>query len=121
VRSRYDLTQLYMGSEGTLGVIVSLVVRVRPIPRVRSGALLRFNSVRDGAAAVIAIVASNLKSLARCELLNADGIAATNRVYDVTLPQVPTLILEFQASVTDRNAKRAPYTHSLHSLYRPPP
>jgi D-lactate dehydrogenase (cytochrome) len=110
-----------MGSEGTLGVIVSLVVRVRPIPRVRSGALLRFNSVRDGAAAVIAIVAANLKSLARCELLNADGIAATNHVYDAMLPQVPTLILEFQASVTDRSAKRAPYTHFLHSLYRPPP
>ena len=102
MRSRYDLTQLYMGSEGTLGVIVSLVVRVRPIPRVRSGALLRFNSVRDGAAAVIAIVAANLNSLARCELLNADGIAATNHVYGATLPQVPTLILEFQASSSPR-------------------
>jgi len=94
------------------------VVRVRPIPRVRSGALLRFNSVRDGAAAVIAIVAANLNSLARCELLNADGIAATNHVYGATLPQVPTLILEFQADEathTRREFESARAAASLHN------
>jgi len=93
----YDLTQLYMGSEGTLGVICEVVVRVNPIPRVRSGAVIRFESVREAALSVIAIMSANITTLARCELLNKDAVFATNKVFDTVLPVVPTLILEFQA------------------------
>eukprot|EP00240_Pyramimonas_obovata_P001151 CAMPEP_0118941866 /NCGR_PEP_ID=MMETSP1169-20130426/34855_1 /TAXON_ID=36882 /ORGANISM="Pyramimonas obovata, Strain CCMP722" /LENGTH=478 /DNA_ID=CAMNT_0006886743 /DNA_START=696 /DNA_END=2132 /DNA_ORIENTATION=+ len=93
----YDLTQLYIGSEGTLGVVCEVVVKLRPIPTVRSGALVRFASVEQAANAVIGIIRCNLTSLARCELLNADGVRATNEVFKTTLEVVPTLMLEFQA------------------------
>mmetsp|Transcript_16399 Transcript_16399/g.27567 ORF Transcript_16399/g.27567 Transcript_16399/m.27567 type:complete len:475 (-) Transcript_16399:547-1971(-) len=92
----YDLTQLYIGSEGTLGVICEVVVKVKPIPRQRSGAIMRFNSVKQAANAVIGILRANLSSLARCELLNADGIKATNEMFQTSLKVVPTLMLEFQ-------------------------
>ena len=52
----YELNQLYIGSEGTLGVIVELVVKIYPIMPVRVGALVKFKEVADAARSVIAIV-----------------------------------------------------------------
>ena len=51
----------------------------------RSGALIRFASVGAAAKAVIGIIRCNLTSLARCELLNADGINATNTIFKTSL------------------------------------
>jgi D-lactate dehydrogenase (cytochrome) len=53
--------------------------------RQRSGAIMRFNSVKQAANAVIGILRANLSSLARCELLNADGIKATNEMFQTSL------------------------------------
>ena len=53
--------------------------------QVRTGALVRFGSVGDAARAVIKIVQAGPKALCRCELLNADGIDATNKMYKTDL------------------------------------
>jgi|EP01047_Picozoa_sp_COSAG01_P085149 D-lactate dehydrogenase (cytochrome) len=76
----YDINQLYIGSEGTLGAIVELVVKIYPIMPVRVGCLVKFDQVADAARGVIGIVQRGPKSLCRCELLNADGIKATNHM-----------------------------------------
>jgi len=93
----YDLTQLYIGSEGTLGIIVELVLRLRPIPAVRCGAMAVFPDVSSAARAVSQAVRSNLGCICRCELLNADGIRATNKKFDTALQEMPTVFLEFRA------------------------
>jgi D-lactate dehydrogenase (cytochrome) len=92
----YDLTNLVIGSEGTLGIIVELTLRLYVIPKTRTGALVSFTDIFDASNAVIAIVRSGAKNICRCELLNADGILATNEKYGTTLTPAPTLFLEFR-------------------------
>lgn len=93
----YELNQLYMGSEGTLGIITELVVRLIPAPRLRAGAVVAFPSVRDATGAVVRLLRAGAaaSSLRRCELLNGEGVAVTNIVYGTHLPKLPTLFLEF--------------------------
>ena len=97
----YELNQLYMGSEGTLGVICELVVKVYPIMPVRTGALIRFATVGDAARAVIKIVQSGPKAVCRCELLNADGIEATNKMFKTDLVKEPTIFMEFRGQTAN--------------------
>ena len=94
----YDLTQLYIGSEGTLGIIVELVLKLRPVPKVRCGALVSFPGIHAAADAVIALVRANLGTLCRCELLNRDGVRASNKKYAVGLPEQSTVFLEFRGT-----------------------
>lgn len=97
----YDLNQLYMGSEGTLGVIVELVVKIHPIMPVRVGELVVFPSVSKAAEAVIKIVQTGPKSICRCELLNADGVEATNVMYSTDLQVMPTIFMEFRSTTIE--------------------
>jgi len=102
----YELNQLYIGAEGTLGVIVELTVRVVKLHKHRVGALVKFPDVRNATDTVVEMVGSNLSSLLRCELLNAEGVLATNKLYQTQLEAVPTLFLEFtdddkQAAIND--------------------
>eukprot|EP00041_Stephanoeca_diplocostata_P022581 m.540400 g.540400 ORF g.540400 m.540400 type:complete len:670 (+) comp22100_c0_seq1:186-2195(+) len=92
----YELTKLYVGSEGTLGIIAEITAKVFPLPAVRCGALVRFASVGDAARATIQFVQRSLTTLCRCELLNADGVRATNKKYGNSLEEVPTVFLEFR-------------------------
>ncbi len=94
----YDLTQLYAGAEGTLGVITSLTLRVHPMPTCRAGALASFGSIGEAAAATLGLLRAQLATLVRCECLNADGIRATNKKFGTELVAAPTLFLEFQAN-----------------------
>ena len=107
----YELNQLYIGSEGTLGVIVELVVKIYPIMPVRTGALVRFPDVAAAARAVIKIVQAGPKSICRCELLNADGIRATNVMYKTELQDVPTIFMEFRGQTL--TACQADSTHCI--------
>eukprot|EP00959_Pyramimonas_sp_CCMP1952_P182108 3807463-Pyramimonas_sp.AAC.1 len=61
------------------------MVDVNMVDSMRSGAIIRFQSVEQAASAVIGIIKCNLSSLARCELLNADGIQATNEIFKTSL------------------------------------
>ena len=63
---------------------MEIVVKIYPIMPVRVGALVRFANVRTAAQAVIKIVQTGPKALCRCELLNADGVKATNKMYQPT-------------------------------------
>ena len=104
-----DLTALYVGAEGTLGIIVELVFRVHPIPRVRCGALAAFPDVGTAAQTVARAVRSGIATICRCELLNADGIRATNKKYETNLQAVPTVFLEFRAesvAACERDSQR---------------
>ena len=66
----YDLTHLFIGSEGTLGIITELTLRLRPIPEAISAAVCSFPTTHDAVGTAIAIVQSGVP-IARCELLDA--------------------------------------------------
>lgn len=96
--SGYELTQLYMGAEGTLGIICELTVKVRKQPPMRSGGLLPFKEVKDAVATVVAAVRADPPSLLRCELLNAEGVECTNKIFQTRLQRCPTLFLEMRGT-----------------------
>ena len=101
----YELNALYLGAEGTLGVITELTLRLFPRPKVRCGAVVTFPTVAAAAATVVAAVAANLGTLLRCELMNDEGIRCTNVVFHTTLRESPTLFIEFVGD--DRAAAEA--------------
>ena len=94
----YELTQLYLGSEGTLGVITELTLKLHPILATRCGAFVAFPAIKDAARATVGLLREQLATLVRCECLNADGVAATNKKFGTALDAVPTLFLEFQSN-----------------------
>lgn len=116
----YDLLGLLCGSEGTLGVITSVTVKLHPIPDHVVTAVCVFNSLHHAARAVAAFKFQNV-SLTRCELLDASSIVAFNRLIKSTssnvgkgdapssMKELPTLFLELQApsdSILDELATR---------------
>lgn len=96
--SGYELTQLYLGSEGTLGIICEVTVRLRRQPPLRSGGLLPFLDVKAAVDTVVAAVRADPPSLLRCELLNGDGVDCTNAAFKTDLRICPTLFLEMRGS-----------------------
>jgi D-lactate dehydrogenase (cytochrome) len=69
-------------------------------PQVRCGAFIGFANLHDSATATIALVQASLATLCRCELLNADGVRATNKKYGTTLDVRPTIFLEYRSTKT---------------------
>lgn len=96
--SGYELTQLYMGSEGTLGIICELTVRIRRVPALRSGGIVPFADIKQAVETVVAVVRADPPSLLRCELLNAEGVEMTNAMFKIGLRECPTLFLEMVGS-----------------------
>lgn len=90
----YDLTKLLVGSEGTLGVITEVALRVHGIPEVIGGATASFESVADAVTTVIETIQLGVP-VARIELLDAAMVAAVNAFSDLDLPEQPLLLLEF--------------------------
>ena len=70
----YELNALFLGAEGTLGVITELTVKLFPIPKTRVGAVVQFETVRDAAETVVLARNANLEKLLRCEMLNSEGV-----------------------------------------------
>ena len=93
----YDLTRLFIGSEGTLGIITELTLRLRPIPEAISAAVCSFPTTQDAVGTAIAIVQSGVP-IARCELLDATMMRAVNAHSDLGHAEAPTLFLEFHGS-----------------------
>jgi D-lactate dehydrogenase (cytochrome) len=92
----YDLRGLLIGSEGTLGVITSVTVKLHPVLDYRATAVATFATIADAAQAVIAIKFSGIPIL-RCELLDANSVEAFNDYQNKNLRVLPTLFLEFEA------------------------
>ncbi|MEY3003004.1 MAG: hypothetical protein RLZZ491_180 [Pseudomonadota bacterium] len=93
----YDLTRLMVGSEGTLGVITELTVRLRGIPEAVSAATCSFPSVAAACNTVIQTVQYGLP-VARIELLDALQVRAVNAYSKLDLPETPLLLVEFHGS-----------------------
>jgi len=93
----YDLTHLFIGAEGTLGIISELTMRLRGIPEVIAAAACSFETVRGACQAVILAIQTGIP-VARIELLNAAQVRACNLYSKLTLPETPLLLLEFHGS-----------------------
>jgi D-lactate dehydrogenase (cytochrome) len=93
----YDLTRLIVGSEGTLGLITELTLRLSGIPEAIASGVCPFPSVDAACRATILTIQSGIP-VARIELLDALQIKAVNAYSKLTLPEVPTLFVEFHGT-----------------------
>ncbi|MBB3214579.1 D-lactate dehydrogenase (cytochrome) [Herbaspirillum sp. Sphag1AN] len=93
----YDLTRLFVGSEGTLGIITEITVRLYPQPEAVSAAICSFPTVGDAVKTVIQTIQVGVP-LARVELLDENGVKAINAYDKMTLPENPLLLFEFHGS-----------------------
>jgi D-lactate dehydrogenase (cytochrome) len=90
----YNLTNLFIGSEGTLGVITELTLRLHPIPEYVAVARAAFPSVEAACSAAATIVAAGVL-VTRCELIDALTIRALNAYKGTSFPESPYLFVEF--------------------------
>ncbi len=95
----YDLTRLLIGSEGTLGIITELTLRLQGIPEGMAAARCSFPTVADACNAVIATLQAGLP-MARIELLDAVTVRAVNAYSRQDLAETPLLLTEFHGSLT---------------------
>lgn len=95
----YDLTRLYVGSEGTLGVITEITLRLHPIPEAISAAVCGFETL-DGAVDTVVQSIQCGVPLARVEILDALQMRAVNRWSKLDYPEIPTLFFEFHGSAS---------------------
>jgi D-lactate dehydrogenase (cytochrome) len=93
----YDLTHLFVGSEGTLGVITELTLRLHGRPEAVSAATCGFPTIAGAVDAVIETIQSGLP-VARIELLDEVQMRGFNAYAGFSLPETPTLFLEFHGS-----------------------
>ncbi|WP_192967160.1 FAD-binding oxidoreductase [Phycobacter azelaicus] len=93
----YDLTRLMVGSEGTLGLITEITLRLQGIPEAIRSARCAFRSVDDACRAVMMTIQYGIP-VARIELLDTMSVKAANTYSKLDLPEVPLLLLEFHGS-----------------------
>jgi D-lactate dehydrogenase (cytochrome) len=93
----YDLTRLLIGSEGTLGIITSLTLKLYGIPQAISGGVCPFPSVETACQAVIATIQMGIP-VARIELVNALQMRALKNYSKLDYPESPCLFVEFHGS-----------------------
>ncbi len=93
----YDLTRLFVGSEGTLGVMTQLTLKLFPLPEAVSAAISHFPSVDAAVQAAMQIIQMGVP-IARCELLDANAVRAVNLHDKLALREQPLLLMEFHGS-----------------------
>ncbi|MCB5177156.1 FAD-binding oxidoreductase [Microvirga lenta] len=93
----YDLTRLLIGSEGTLGVVTEITLKLHGIPEAISAGICPFPSVKAACDAVIMTIQSGIP-MARIELLDEVQVRAVNLHAKLALPDSPLLLLEFHGT-----------------------
>ncbi len=93
----YDLTRLIVGSEGTLGIITSLTLRLQGIPQAISGGVCPFPTLEAASKAVIATIQMGIP-VARIELVNALQMRAMKTYSKLDFPESPCLFVEFHGT-----------------------
>jgi len=93
----YDLTRLMVGSEGTLGLITEITLRLQGIPEAMSSARCSFDTVDAACKAVMMTIQYGIP-VARMELLDVMSVQAVNAYSKLDLPETPLLLLEFHGS-----------------------
>ena len=93
----YDLTRLLVGSEGTLGVISEVTVKLYPLPESVMAATCCFPTLADAVNTTIQIIQLGVP-IARCELLDATTVRLVNQHSKLSLPESAMLLMEFHGS-----------------------
>ncbi|MCG6881783.1 MAG: FAD-binding protein [Deltaproteobacteria bacterium] len=90
--SGYDLTRLFVGSEGTLGIVTEITLKINPRPTATSTALATFDNLEDAGLAINQIMHSGIIPSA-LEILGRETISAINQNTDLNLPEVDAMLL----------------------------
>ena len=90
--SGYDLTRLFVGSEGTLGIVTEITLKINPRPAVTSTALATFDDLEDAGLAINQIMHSGIIPSA-LEILGRETLAAINQNTELNLPEVDAMLL----------------------------
>lgn len=93
----YDLTRLFVGSEGTLGIIVEITLRIYPRPEAITAAICNFPTLADAVQSVVEIMQSGTP-IARVEFMDEHAVNAVNRYSKLGLTETPLLLFEFHGS-----------------------
>ena len=93
----YDLTRLMVGSEGTLGVMTEITLRIYPLPEAISAAICSFPSIADAVHTVIQTIQLGVP-IARVELIDANTVRMVNAYAKLGLREEPMLLMEFHGS-----------------------
>jgi D-lactate dehydrogenase (cytochrome) len=93
----YDLTRLFVGSEGTLGVITEVTLRIYPLPEAISAAVCSFPTIEAAVRTTISIIQLGVP-IARVELIDVNSVRAVNAHSKLTLREEPMLLMEFHGS-----------------------
>jgi len=93
----YDLTRLMVGSEGTLGVITEITLKLYPLPEAVMAATCAFSSLADAVNTTIQIIQLGVP-IARCELLDGNTVRMVNQHSKLDLTEGPMMLMEFHGS-----------------------
>jgi D-lactate dehydrogenase (cytochrome) len=93
----YDLTRLFVGSEGTLGVMTEITLRIYPLPEAVSAAVCSFPTIEAAVQTTIAIIQMGVP-IARVELLDGATVKIVNQYAKLTLAETALLLMEFHGS-----------------------